>query len=206
MKIILASGSPRRRELLAQAGYEFTVEVSEADEMTKEEFPGAVVEQLSGRKAGAVAASHECPGENRNISEEKVCMIIGADTVVALEGKILGKPESEEDAHRMLSVLSGRTHQVYTGVSLILIKDGVRIAEKSFHVCTDVNMRRISPDEIAEYIATGEPMDKAGAYGIQGKAAVFISGIRGDYYNVVGLPICALTEHVKKMWRENRVE
>ncbi|MDO5146583.1 MAG: Maf family protein [Eubacteriales bacterium] len=195
MRIILASGSPRRRELLSQAGYAFTVEVSEVDERIPKEKPGKMVEELSLRKAKAVADT-----------KKEMCTIIGADTVVALAGEILGKPEDEADAKEMLLALSGKTHQVYTGVSLLLMRGGECVGEKSFHVQTDVTMRKMTGEEIEDYIATGEPMDKAGAYGIQGKAAVFISGICGDYYNVVGLPICELTQKLAELWEENEIE
>ena len=164
MDIILASGSPRRRELLEQAGFEFKVEVSNADENVSEESP------VHNKK-------------------EDTCLVIGADTIVVLDGKILGKPSDGEDAKAMLTSLAGRTHQVYTGVALFWIKEGVIEKKKTFHECTDVTMVSMTEQEIADYVASGDPMDKAGAYGIQGPAAVFISGIRGDYYNVVGLPI-----------------
>ena len=183
--IILASGSPRRRELMELAGYTFTVEVSDADENVAEEDPGRMVEELSLRKATAVAALHQ--GDKGN------CRIIGADTIVVLEGRVLGKPEDEKDAARMLRALSGRSHEVYTGVSILTMKDGAVTGRRQFHECTRVRMREISEEEIASYIRTGEPMDKAGAYGIQGKAAIFISGIEGDYFNVVGLPVCHLS-------------
>ena len=110
------------------------------------------------------------------------------------------RTDGEQGAVEMLKELSGRTHQVYTGVSLFLIKDGKLTASQSFHVCTDVTMRPMSDREIADYVATGEPMDKAGAYGIQGKAAVFISGIHGDYYNVVGLPVCETVQQLQSLW------
>ena len=191
MKIILASGSPRRRELLEQAGYEFEIEVSDADENIQADDPGELVEQLSFRKADAVARKH---------LQEQACTVIGADTVVVLDREVLGKHNGEQGAVEMLKELSGRTHQVYTGVSLFLIKDGKLTASQSFHVCTDVTMRPMSDREIADYVATGEPMDKAGAYGIQGKAAVFISGIHGDYYNVVGLPVCETVQQLQSLW------
>lgn len=181
MNIILASGSPRRKELLAQAGFEFKVEVSNADENVSEESPVEMVEELAARKAKAVVNLHNQKEDN--------CLIIGADTIVVLDGKILGKPSDEEDAKAMLASLSGRTHQVYTGVALFMVKEGMIEKKKTFHECTDVTMVPMTEKEIAEYVASGDPMDKAGAYGIQGPAAVFISGIRGDYYNVVGLPI-----------------
>lgn len=242
MKIILASGSPRRKELLEQAGYRFIIEVSDADENIQAEFPGTLVEELSHRKAGAVAAHYLRPAQNcqpagapaggtaktvasenvpsadgeaamENVSlavggmaSNDVVTLIGADTVVVLDGKVLGKPDGEEGAVRMLRALSGRSHQVYTGVSLLLIRDGALTAEEKFHVCTDVTMREMTEEEIRRYVATGEPMDKAGAYGIQGKAAVFISGISGDYYNVVGLPICELTTRLRRLWKENEID
>lgn len=192
MNIILASGSPRRKELLSQAGYRFKIEVSDADENITADFPGDLVEELSFRKASAVARRHE----KKN---EKACVIIGADTVVVLDGKVLGKPDGEDGAVAMLQALSGRTHQVYTGVTLLLMKDGILCETRRFHVCTDVTMRELSLQEIKSYVKTGEPLDKAGAYGIQGRAAVFISGICGDYYNVVGLPICRTAQELEKM-------
>ena len=194
MKIILASGSPRRKELLEQAGYEFEIEVSDADENISADEPGELVEQLSFRKAYAVVSNH--------LKEEENCTVIGADTVVVLDGKVLGKPDGESGAVKMLRDLSGRTHQVYTGVSLFLIEQGQVVKNQSFHVCTDVTMRQLSDQEIREYVSTGEPMDKAGAYGIQGKAAVFISGICGDYYNVVGLPVCETLQQLERLWSQ----
>ena len=179
MNIILASGSPRRRELLAQAGFEFKVEVSNADENVIEESPEQMVEELAARKA------------------EDNCLVIGADTIVVLEGKVLGKPVDEEDAKTMLASLSGRTHQVYTGVALFYVKKGTVEKRETFHECTDVTMVSMSEQEIADYVASGDPLDKAGAYGIQGPAAVFISGIKGDYYNVVGLPISKIYHKIR---------
>lgn len=185
MQIILASGSPRRRELLEQAGYTFVVEVSDADENVIDCKPGALVEELSLRKAAAVAKLHDK-------TEDFYC-IIGSDTIVVKDEEVLGKPVDEADAMRMLKELSGREHEVYTGVTVLTVEAGNVVKTQQFHECTKVVMRDISEEEIAAYIATGEPMDKAGAYGIQGRAGIFISGIYGDYYNVVGLPICHLT-------------
>lgn len=181
MNIILASGSPRRSELLAQAGFDFKVEVSNADENVSGESPIDMVEELAARKAEAVADLHNQKEEN--------CLIIGADTIVVLDGKILGKPVDEDHAKAMLASLSGQTHQVYTGVALFSVKEGIVTKKTPFHERTDVTMVSMTKEEIEGYIDSGDPMDKAGAYGIQGPAAVFISGIRGDYYNVVGLPI-----------------
>ena len=136
MNIILASGSPRRRELLAQAGFEFKVEVSNADENVIEESPEQMVEELAARKAEAVVRLHNKAEDN--------CLVIGADTIVVLEGKVLGKPVDEEDAKTMLASLSGRTHQVYTGVALFYVKKGTAEKRETFHECTDVTMVSMS--------------------------------------------------------------
>ncbi len=177
MDIILASQSPRRRELLTQVGLTFRVHVSDVDEATAPGTPPArMVEELSRRKASAVAAL-----------EGPEPLIIAADTVVALEGAILGKPHSQEDAFAMLSALSGREHHVYTGVTVIHGGKSV-----TFHENTAVRFRPLSESDIRDYIATGEPMDKAGAYGIQGRGALLVEGISGDYGNVVGLPLFRL--------------
>lgn len=173
MKIVLASNSPRRKELLAQARIEFVVDPADIDEVTTETLPAKVVEDLSRQKALAVAANHK--GE----------VVLAADTVVAFDDKILGKPKDEEDAFKMLTELSGRTHQVYTGVTII-DKEG---KANTFSECTSVTMYENSADSIRSYIASKEPMDKAGAYGIQGLGAVLVKGIEGDYNNVVGLPL-----------------
>ncbi len=173
MKIVLASGSPRRRELLIQAGIEYVVDPADIEEITKETLPSKVVEDLSRQKALAVAASHK--GE----------VVLAADTVVAFDDKILGKPADEEDAFKMLTVLSGRTHQVYTGVTIVRESGAI----KTFSECTEVKMYDNTPEQIRSYIASKEPMDKAGAYGIQGLGAVLVEKIEGDYNNVVGLPL-----------------
>jgi len=189
-RVVLASASPRRRELLIQAGFSFEVIESNADEKVERMEPGALVEELAKRKARAVAEG--LTGE---------ALVIGADTVVALDGEILGKPKSEADAFRMLKALQGRTHQVYTGVALIdwNTKD---FESKSFAECTDVTMYPMSDEEIYAYIDTKEPMDKAGAYGIQGRAAIYVREIRGDYNNVVGLPIARLYQEMKERMEE----
>lgn len=195
-KIILASSSPRRRELMAQAGFAFEVLVSEADETIETETPGEMVEVLSERKAAAVAEEIKKQG----FAEESV-LLVGADTMVAIDGKKLGKPKDEKGAEEMLEELSGRTHQVYTGVTLIRLKkaeNGSILQEsRTFSEGTDVSFYPLTKEEIRSYIATGDPMDKAGAYGIQGKAAVFVKEIKGDYNNVVGLPIARLYQELK---------
>ena len=187
MKTYLASGSPRRRELLTQIGIEYEVLVSEADEDCDITDPAGLVEELSKRKALAVA-------EKLKASGEKDFIVIGADTVVALKGKILGKPADKDDAVKMLKALSGNTHDVYTGVSVIREDD-----INTFHEQTEVEFFEMSDKEIEEYVATGDPLDKAGAYGIQGFCARYIRGIRGDYNNVVGLPIGRLYQELKKL-------
>ncbi len=173
MKIILASGSPRRRELLTQAGIEFEVDPADIEEITGETLPSKVVEDLSRQKALSVSEHH------------KGQMVLAADTVVAFDDEILGKPKDEDDAFRMLTELSGRTHQVYTGVTIV---DANGLA-KTFSECTMVSMYENSAEQIKKYISSGEPMDKAGAYGIQGLGAVLVKEIQGDYNNVVGLPL-----------------
>lgn len=190
--IILASGSPRRRELLTQMGYEFEIITSDADETPSKEVPSEIVEELSMRKAKEVfEKSHEKYGDD-NI------LIIAADTLVFKGEKRMGKPKDVSDAKRMLKELSGSTHQVYTGVSLIYEKAG-KTVENSFFEKTDVIFCQLTDEEIDEYIETKEPMDKAGAYAIQGKSAKFITGINGEYANVVGLPVARLYQEIKKI-------
>lgn len=178
MEIILASGSPRRRELLTQIGVrDYRILSSDVDEKVNRDMPpDQMVEVLSRRKAEAVRA---LAGDD--------ALIIAADTVVSLEGEVLGKPADETDAFRMLSALSGNRHQVYTGFTVL--RGGEIVTG---HEMTDVCFRELETQEILDYIATGEPMDKAGAYGIQGIGAVLVSGIEGDYFNVMGLPVYRL--------------
>ena len=177
MKIILASRSPRRRELLERMGItDLEVIPAEGEEIaTRTLTTDQLVEELSRRKCAEVAALR--PKD----------LIIAADTVVATNNRVLGKPRSEEDAARMLATLSGRLHTVYTGVTVSL--EGKTITS---HEMTSVRFRTLTQADIIRYIATGEPMDKAGAYGAQGKAALFVSRIEGDYFNVMGLPLYLL--------------
>lgn len=178
--LILASSSPRRRELLSLLDIPFTVQSSEADETLPENSsPEQAVLLLAKRKAKAV---QEAGGNVRPI------IIVSADTVVSLQGAIFGKPQNREEAFSMLSALSGQTHRVYTGVCILSPMD-----TSLFSVCTEVTFYPLSEKEIWDYIATGEPMDKAGAYGIQGRGALFVQEIKGDYYNVVGLPIARVS-------------
>ena len=180
--IILASASPRRKEILELADLKFDVMPSDAQEITTKTAPNEVVMELASTKAKDIYKK-----------SEKQSMIVGADTVVAYQGQILGKPTDEADAKRMLTMLSGQTHEVYTGVCII--EDG---KTKTFYEETKVTFYEISDEQIDHYIKTGEPMDKAGSYGIQGKAAVFIKGIEGDYYNVVGFPIARFLQEITK--------
>lgn len=175
-KIILASASPRRKELMELAGYDFEVICADIVEVVPEEaMPQEVVMSLALQKAQAVAAEH------------KEAVVIGSDTVVALDGKILGKPRSEQEACEMLRSLSGRTHKVFTGVAIVC---GGKV--KNFFDETDVEFYSLGDDEIKKYVATGEPTDKAGAYGIQGKGSVLVKRINGDFFSVMGLPIAKL--------------
>ena len=190
MKIILASASPRRRELLGQIGWEFCVQVSKVEEIITKINPGEIVEELSELKAKAVFSQTE--GE---------VLVIGADTVVAHKGQILGKPKDTAEAVRMLESLQDDTHQVYTGVTLCMRHEGQETV-RSFYESTEVNFYPVSREEIEWYVGTGEPMDKAGAYGIQGLAGRFVKQIQGDYNNVVGLPAARLYQEVKQLTRE----
>ena len=184
-EILLASGSPRRRELLTQAGFSFTVLTADVDETIEETAPDNVVAELSKRKAEAVHKK----------SDQSEMIIVAADTIVACDGEILGKPADEEDAVRMLTELSGKTHEVFTGVTVILT-DG---SEITFTNCTKVTMYAVSEAEIRDYVASREPMDKAGAYGIQGIGARLVKQIEGDYNNVVGFPLAHFIRIMEKI-------
>ena len=177
-KLILASGSKRRYDILKNVGYDFDVIVPNVDEDSiKERTPYELVQKLSRLKALAVLHRGE-------ICDDSV--ILASDTVVELEGTILGKPKDKKDASRMLESLSGKTHNVYTGVCII---DATSRREVSFYEKCIVHMSKISIEQIHEYIETGQPMDKAGSYGIQGPGALFVSAIKGDFFTVSGLPV-----------------
>ena len=176
MSVVLASASPRRRELLQKAGVAFTVKVSDADEHIEPDTPPhEAVMSLARQKAQAVAET--CPDD----------LVIGADTVVVYNGAILGKPADRADAVRMLHMLSGQTHDVYTGVCLVRAGNAETFFER-----TQVTFWPLTAHEIEAYVDTGEPMDKAGAYGIQERGCTLVRSICGDYFNVVGLPVAAL--------------
>lgn len=181
MNVVLASASPRRKQILETVGFEVGVRVPDADESLPDGIsPDKAVERLASLKASAV---------ERKADE----IIIAADTVVVLDGKILGKPENEYQAKEMLFSLSGRTHFVYTGVCVL--KGEKRTV---FHDCTKVEFYPLTEEEIDSYIKTGEPMDKAGAYGIQGRGCAFVEGIEGDFFNVMGLPVALLIHKMKE--------
>lgn len=182
-QIILASESPRRSEIMETMGIPFQVMASNVLEVVTETEPDKIVEELAALKVNHIADQlKETPEYKDNT------VIIGADTMVFYQGEALGKPKDKEDAFRMLNMLSGHEHEVYTGVCIRIKKDN---AEEQFTlaVCTKVMVHSLKKEQIEDYIASNEPMDKAGAYGIQGKFAIHISGISGDYYNVMGLPI-----------------
>ena len=182
MRLILASASPRRKELLGLFRIPFTVRVADIDEsVDPEKTPFEEVARVSRRKALAT-------------QRESDDVVVAADTIVVCEGRVLGKPHSPEEAVRMLTLLSGRDHQVMTGVTVIRGERAKTVTE-----VTDIHFRTLSEKEILAYVATGEPMDKAGAYGIQGGAALFCSHMVGDYYNVMGLPVCRLGEMLREL-------
>lgn len=182
MNVILASQSPRRKELMKLFRFPFLVQIADVDEtMDNSEDPAAQVACVSRRKAEA-------------IPRQKEDVVIAADTIVVCQGQILGKPKDAEDACRMLRLLSGKTHQVMTGVTVLCREEAVVCTE-----ITDITFRELSDQEIESYVRTQEPMDKAGAYGIQGGGALFAEKLVGDYFNVVGLPVCRLGQILKKV-------
>ena len=203
LKFFLASKSPRRKDLMNQIGIEFEVMISERDEIITSTIPEEVVKELSLQKALEIERMliKQCEGDVYGKYQSEGydgVVIIGADTVVSKDGEIMGKPADRDDAFNMLKKLQGGKHMVSTGVALIVIKDGKK-EMISFAEDTDVNMYEMSDDEISEYIATDEPLDKAGSYAIQGIGAKFISGINGDYNNVVGLPIGSIYQAISKL-------
>ena len=187
-KIILASASPRRQELMEQAGYEFEIQVSHKEETYTSTEPDEIVKELALLKAKDVAGQ----------SEAKNLIVIGADTVVAYEGTILGKPKSEEEAFQMINGFQGDKHQVYTGVAILDYDEMGNETVINHAVQTDVYVNSMTEEEIWTYIHSDHVMDKAGSYGIQSGFAIHIEKIEGDYFNVVGLPISYVYEVLKK--------
>lgn len=187
-KLILASSSPRRKELLSGLGLSFTVDSSDVDEsFAAGTPPQEVVEMLALRKASSVAGKYEQG------------LVIGSDTIVVLEDQILGKPTDDQDAHSMLNKLKGRTHQVYSGVAIV---DAATNQSKVSFSCTEVTMRPLSEEQIAKYVQSGEPRDKAGGYAIQGLGSTIVEQINGDYFTVVGLPLCLLNRMLAEFGNE----
>lgn len=201
MQIILASGSPRRKELLSSSGVEYTVITSDTDESTDKLSPKETVQELSGRKAKAVQqmlAEQSLKDPDHAQQVDKI--IIGADTIVSCDGQILGKPENREHAKEMLFMLSGKTHQVYTGVTLLKINAQGMVTDRvCFAEGTDVSVRKLTEKEICEYLLTGECDDKAGSYAIQGIFGKYIEKIEGDYNNVVGLPVDRVLQELRNL-------
>lgn len=193
-QIILASSSPRRRELLEKAGVHFQVMPSQEEERMENKEPAQIVENLSWQKAASVASK-----ANRDV------IVIGSDTLVAYEGRVLGKPRDEEEAVETLKLLQGNTHQVYTGVTVI-VRDKEEEITKTFSRRTDVTFYPVDEKEIRDYVATGDPMDKAGSYDIRGDFSVYIKEIYGDYNNVVGLPVSMLFWEMKQLGIDLRGE
>lgn len=181
MRYILASASPRRKELLALTGIDFEIIPSSIEEKITKNTPCDVVMELAFQKAEDVYRSISS-------TDDGDITVIGADTIVAYNDEILGKPADKEEAYDMLSLLSDRTHQVYTGVSIIRKEDGAR-SQRTFYEKTDVAFYPINRQDLHDYVESGDPLDKAGAYGIQGSFAVHVKEIRGEYSNVVGLPV-----------------
>lgn len=187
--LILASGSPRRQELIRLLGLPVEVVPSHVDEDTPEDWtPRQIVEGLSLRKA--LSVKEQLAGQASVDS-----IVVGSDTIVVLDNEVMGKPRDTEDAIRMLELLSGRTHEVYTGVSCVRVSDGETVTT---HRVTRVRMRSLTAEQISRYVATGEPNDKAGAYGIQEIGALLVESIDGCYFNVVGLPVSLLSEMLEK--------
>ena len=202
IKIILASGSPRRKELLAQAGYDFDVCPRLSEEDLEVMAPSEYVMLLAKMKADEVCNRLIAEDVGRRVKKlPERFVVLGADTVVSLNGRILGKPYDYDDAYNTLNSLSDQTHQVYTGVCLIYV-EGRAKTSSSFFEKTDVTFYPVSHNEIIQYLATNEPFDKAGSYGIQGKGGLFVKRIEGDYNNVVGLPLARVYHELEELVSE----
>ncbi len=211
IQFVLASQSPRRKELLQRLGISFQVIISETDEEVSSKDPAMITSVLANRKAMAVAEGLVCQhgslwmreplvdGTTLRVGPADKAIVIGADTLVVIDGKILGKPTSVVEARKMIHMLEGRSHEVYTGVALLTLQDGRQDRGRTFHDKTIVHVGKLDEIELEEYITSKEPYDKAGGYGIQGAFSKYITGIEGDYYNVVGLPIHLLYQELKKL-------
>lgn len=196
-RLLLASASPRRKEILEQAGFSFEILAANADERIQESDPVEMVQTLSARKASASLRVWEQKGNAGN-----EVLVLGADTIVVLEGQILGKPSSPEESMQMLRALQGRSHAVYTGVTLLWMEKEKWHEPVSFAEKTEVVFYPMTEEEIQEYVASGEGCDKAGSYAIQGLGMKYIEKIHGDYHNVVGLPAA----RIYQVLRQNQLE
>lgn len=197
--IILASSSPRRQELLLQAGYHFTIQPSDCSEETDIRIPKDYVMELADRKAHNICSKELVRLSKKEHSvPQNPFLVLGADTVVALNGRILGKPVDYEDAYNTLHSLSGQTHHVYTGVSLIYY-NGKKSHTRTFYECTEVSFYPMTHQEIVWYLSTKDPFDKAGSYGIQTQGGIFVKEIKGDYNNVVGLPLARVYHEIQEL-------
>lgn len=198
-KIILASASPRRKELLMKAGMKFEIITSDIEENTTQTKPEEIVKELAYIKALDVL-NKIIEGKD-GIKEDNV-VVIGADTVVAKDDMIMGKPKSQAEAFQMISSIQGHIHQVYTGVSILSYNiKNQKLTPKSFAECTDVTVYAMTDEEINKYLSLNDYVDKAGAYGIQGAFGLFVKKINGDYNNVVGLPVARLYQELKEFWK-----
>lgn len=204
MRIILASASPRRKELLKKLFPDFEVIPAKGTEVYTKHHPSEIVQELSGQKAAEIEQTLYGMADTAQKAADIICeqsrdyLILGADTVVALQDQILGKPRDVSHAKEMLRMLAGNVHQVYTGVTLIIVLHGKRQCVE-FAECTHVRFYPMTDAEIEAYVRSGEPMDKAGSYGIQGLGGRFVQGMEGDYQNVVGLPVARIYQVLKKI-------
>ena len=194
MKYVLASASPRRQELLTQAGFSFDVIPSAVDEKITKDIPSDVVMELAHQKALDV---YESQIKDNPAYQTEDCIVIGADTIVSYRGEILGKPADNEEAFDMLSMLADRTHQVYTGVTFAGRIRGQQVLH-TFYEKTDVTFYPVTKEDLHAYVESGDSLDKAGAYGIQGYGSMFVSHLDGDYFCVMGLPVCTLARMLRE--------
>ena len=197
--IVLASGSPRRRELMNFITDSFEVYVSDCEEVIRSSVPSEVTKELAEQKADAVLK--ELPEKKKGTGE---FLVIGADTVVSFQGKIFGKPTDKKEAEEMLSVLQGQMHEVTTGVAMLAVSEGKEVRREVFYETTEGKVAPMSDKEIDEYTASGDCYDKAGGYGIQGVFSKYISGIQGDYFNVVGFPVHRIYNMLKEIEKDCR--
>ncbi len=211
IQFVLASQSPRRKELLQRLGLSFQVITSAVSEDVSTQDPAMLTSVLANRKAMAVAEGLVCEkgslfmreplveGDIFRVGPADKAIVIGADTVVVVDGRIIGKPKSVVEARKMLHLLKGRSHEVYTGVALLTLQDGHQDRGRTFHEKTIVHIDDMDEIELEEYITSPEPYDKAGGYGVQGEFCKYVTGVEGDFYNVMGLPLHRLYQELKNL-------